>query len=79
MKAIFKAFDLSKSRWIVKEEVNEFLDSIQGKIVSVQYKLLQEMTANIEHVILLCLFWYEEEIKNTNRKFSENQVLSFNG
>jgi len=40
MKAIFKAFDLSKSRWVVEEEVNEFLDSIQGKIESIQMQVV---------------------------------------
>ena len=40
MKAIFKAFDLSESRWIVEEKVNEFLDSIRDKIVSVKMQVV---------------------------------------
>ena len=56
MKAIFKAFDLSESRWIVEEKVNEFLDSIRDKIVSVKMQVVIGMTASMEHVRLLCLF-----------------------
>jgi len=40
MKTLFKTFDLSKSRWAVEEEVNEFLDSIQGKIESIQMQVV---------------------------------------
>ena len=48
MKAIFKAFDLTGSRdmgiieWleIIEDEVNEFLEKIQGKIVSVQMQVV---------------------------------------
>jgi len=48
MKVIFKAFDLTGSRemgiieWleIIEDEVNEFLEKIQGKIVSVQMQVV---------------------------------------
>ena len=69
MKAMFKAFDISGSckmntiDWleIIEDEVNEFLDSIQGKIVSIQMQVVgNDSEYGACHPSLFILVQYDE-------------------